>query len=325
MDYKYNEIDYAKKIYEEGFQSMSHMPTELRLVATYMKRSLGYKPQKLNIEFYEWCSKNIDNYNRVLHYNTINRAISQASKKNSTLIKLNYIKVYQQELDFIDNLTIIDDDGIIIEEDYNFKKLMFTLMCQLRINKEISTMKSTNECVETKSIFFKGGQKKYTTLKKLSKLPEKVKLNEDLIHYLYTSNLVTPMYNGLIRLDYMKELLNMNSDNSVSVLEIDEFDCLGWYYDYYKGKNKITKCDKCGKLFKNRTKNNSQKYCGECLKINPYYKVMESKIIKCVDCGKNIKVDATSRKVRCDECKEKHRNMQKIDTWNKNKRKYRVR
>ena len=51
LNYKYNEIDYAKLIYEQGFQDKSHMPTELRLAAIYMRRNLGYKPAKLKAEF----------------------------------------------------------------------------------------------------------------------------------------------------------------------------------------------------------------------------------------------------------------------------------
>lgn len=75
-------------------------------------------------------------------------------------------------------------------------------------------------------------------------------------------------------------------------------------YRLYKGE-KYIRCAECGILVKQTSKN--RKYCKDCLKNNPYYTPMETKIVKCVDCGKEFEVDAVSRRIRCDECFIKER------------------
>lgn len=321
MDYKYNELEYAKKIYNEGFQSINHIPTELRLVATYMRRYLDYNPKQLRISLYDWCEKHIENYNKVIYYKIINKAINQAVKKNSTLVVLDCIKIYQQEMNYILNSPILTEDDSGIE--YNCKKLMFSLLCQMKINKEIYKMKSDDDDTKRYGIYFKGGQKKYTALKKIAKLPEKVKINEDIIHTLYLSNLVTPLYGGLMRLDFMNDINNIELNGNDAIITVTEFDKIGWYFDLYNAEHKITLCEVCGTLFKNRTKNSNQKYCTNCAKQNPYYIPIETKIIKCIDCGEKFEVDACDTKTcRCDICQRSRDRERKREWKRRNKEKY---
>ena len=48
-----------------------------------------------------------------------------------------------------------------------------------------------------------------------------------------------------------------------------------------------------------------------------------TKFIQCIDCDEWFEVDISSKKIRCDKCNEIHRKQTKLDTWNKNKEKYR--
>lgn len=280
MDYKYTELDYAKEIYEKGFQSEQHMPTELRLVATYMRRILGYKPKELREKMYEWCEKNIIGYKKELYYKKINSAINSACKKNSMLINVNGVDFYQYELDYINNLYIMSDvdDNFESEYSYECKKLLFTLLFKMKVNKYITEAKTSDDEFEYKGKYFQGGQKKYTELKKLAKLPEKVRINEDIINTLWVNGLVYPMFNGLVKLNFMEEIYEIENklkkkypnkndwdDNNPPVLKVEEYDCVGWYFDLYNNCNKVASCDKCGKLFKK--KSNVQRYCSdECSK-----------------------------------------------------------
>lgn len=266
MDYKYNELEYAKEIYEKGFQSQQHLPTELRLVATYMRRILDYKPSQLREEFYKWCESHIDGYNRVLYYKTINSAINKATKKGSCLVTIQPVKIYQSEIDYIMNSAIINDDGCEYQYIYDCKKLMFTFLVRSKLNRQLFEQRNIDEEKNYKGISFSGGQKKYTELKKMAKLPQKLKINEDIIHYLYISELVTPLNSGILRLNYLEDLYNTVRINDLeSAIEIKNFDRIGWYFDFYNDDEKIKKCEECNTVYKIKSqKDFSSKYCEEC-------------------------------------------------------------
>lgn len=267
MDYKYTELDYAKNIYENGFQSEQHMPTELKLVAIYMRRVLDYKPKKLREEMYRWCESNISGYKRELFYKRINSAINKACQKGSMLINVKSIDFFKYEMDFFNDLYIIRDIDDQKESEYSYecRKLLFTLLFKMKVNKYITETKSIDKAFKYKGKYFKGGQKRYTELKKLAKLPEKVKINEDIINTLWVNGLVSPMFNGLMKLDFMEEIYAIqNTDKKLDttvVLQINDYDSVGWYFDYYNQDKKITFCKECGRIFKK--KNNRQEYCSD--------------------------------------------------------------
>ena len=272
MDYKYTELNYAKKIYENGFQSEQHKPTELRLVATYMRRILDYKPKKLREEMYKWCECNIPEYKRELYYKMINSSIRKACQKGSMLTNIDQILFYKYEMDYINGLFIKEDIDLQKESVYSneCKKILFTLLFKMKANKLLAETKSNDEDFEYTGKYFKGGQKKYTELKNLAKLPQKVRINEDIIHTLWINGLVSPMYNGLIKLNFMEELYELQNNNkeidNTIALEIKEYDSVGLYFDYYNKDKKISFCKECGKIFKK--KSNRQEYCSnECSKI----------------------------------------------------------
>lgn len=267
MDYKYTELDYARNIYENGFQSEQHIPTELRLVAIYMRRILNYKPKKLREEMYKWCECNISGYKRELFYKRINSAINKACQKGSMLVNVENIDFYKYEMDFLNDLYIMKDIDRQEESEYSYecKKLLFTLLFKMKVNKFITEAKSIDEDFEYKGKYFKGGQKRYTELKRLAKLPEKIRINEDIINTLWINGLVSPMFNGLVKLNFMEEIYeiknaNKDLDNTV-VLQIKDYDSVGWFFDYYKHDKKIIFCKECGKIFKK--KNNRQEYCSD--------------------------------------------------------------
>lgn len=273
------------------------MSTELRLVATYMRRSLDYQPKKLREELYKWCEAQIVGYKRELYYKQINSAINKACKKGSVLTNIDYVDFYNYEMDYIDNLHIMDsvDNQKESEYAYECKKLLFTLMFKMTVNKLISETKSTKTDFKYKGMYFKGGQKKYTELKKLAKLPEKIKINEDIINTLWKNGYVSPMYNGLIKLNFMEKIYEMrtihekknkNKNNAGNThetenkndvenkeqeldtaiaLQIKDFDSVGWYFDFYKKDKKIVICKECEKIFIKDS--NRREYCSdECSK-----------------------------------------------------------
>jgi len=101
------------------------------------------------------------------------------------------------------------------------------------------------------------------------------------------------------------------------VLSISDLRELGYEYMMYKG-GKFVRCEICGRLMR---KKKNKKYCPECLLKNPYYTPIETKIIKCKDCGDDVEVDAKDNNTcRCEEC----RNIYVRDRDRKRKQKYRM-
>ena len=273
-DYKYKELTYAKQIYENGILSEKHLPTELRLVATYMRRFLNYKPKKLREELEKWCEKHIAGFQRELYFKQLNTAITKACKKDSTLTDIEHIDFSQYELDYINSLFIMDDIDNDKESPYSYdcKKLLFTLLFQTKINRLAAGKKQENARPQTQKTYFQGGARKYSELKKLAKLSERVKINEDIIHTLWLNGLVSPMYNGLIRLDFIEELYAAENESSRNIpahrdsdcaagLRVTDYDAAGWYLDYYNKDKKITFCKGCNHIFKKKT--NRQEFCSD--------------------------------------------------------------
>jgi hypothetical protein len=85
--------------------------------------------------------------------------------------------------------------------------------------------------------------------------------------------------------------------------------------EYYGVKEHKTynRCE-CGILFEKN--NNKQKYCKDCSQ----YKPIETKIIICIDCGKELEVDARNMKTsRCSSC-QNEKDKQRKREWKRNKK-----
>ena len=223
MNNKYNELEMARDLYENGLQNMNNIGNELRLVAIYIRRVLDLKPKQLREQMYGYSEKYIVGYKREKYYSIINRAINNATKKGSCLISIDNISICKEELEYINSAEIKS------EYEYECRKLMFTLLVRMKLNKEIFNMRNTDEDKSCSGKYFKGGQRKYNELKKQAKIPEKIKLNEDLFHDLYVSKLVEPKYNGLIEFKFIDKINEL--ELTEEIIKVNQFDDIGWYYD----------------------------------------------------------------------------------------------
>lgn len=265
MDYKYHELEYAELIYSKGFQS-THYPTELRLLATYMRRVLGYRPKLLRQEMYNFCDIHFPGFSKPIHYKMLNKAINQACEKNSTLISISDIDIYKWEFNFINDYPLVDNDGEEVEFTYECRKLMFTLLVQMKLNQVVYEQKNKQEYVGK---YFQGGRKKYSKLKQMANLQAKIKINEDIIYNLSRAGAVTIMFGGLIQLNFLEEMgISPNGDSITDediAFKIKNFENVGWYFDYYNHQEKMILCERCQRPVKQG--NNRQKYCRECAEI----------------------------------------------------------
>lgn len=253
---KYNELNTANDLFLNGLKEQTNIYNELRLVATYMRRYLDYKPKELRSQMYGYSEKFIIGYKREKYYPIINKAINQAIKKGSCLIDIDSVSIYKEELDLINSFRIESN------HEYECRKLMFTILTKMKLNRAIFEIRNIDEEKTSSGLFFKGGQRKYNELKKQAKLSEKIRINEDLFHSLYQNKLVTPMYNGLIKFDFMEELNKV--EKKEELIEVKQFDEIGWFYDYLMDDKKIKLCESCNKLIKVKSKTKPEKYCEEC-------------------------------------------------------------
>ena len=305
MDYKYDELSYAEMIYNNGFQS-KYMTTELKLVATYMKTVLDLKPKDRETALYKFAEENIEGYEKELYYQVIDKALRYAAKKDSLLIKVESVPIYQNEIDLINNVSIK-----LNENDYRYeyecKKVIFSFLVQLKFNYEIYKQRRQEENDKQSSIFFSGGNKKYKDIKKISKLDSKIDISKDIIYHLCQNGYITSMYNGLIRLNYIADLNEViHEEDEKPAIIIKDCNIVGWYFDLYNGINNVSACETCNKPYKKSS--NAQLYC--CDECKPeYYESIGTKMILCVDCGKEVEINAKNNETcRCDQCKKEHSN-----------------
>lgn len=249
--YKYKEKTYAEDIVNKGFVT-NNVNFELRILAKYYKE-LGHKPKEREELIYKFCEDNLDGYNRVTHFKMINNALNYGRKKDNKLIEIDEIHITKSELATIDN----------IELDHEHKKVAFTLLVLDKLNKKVQEIKYGEQV--NNEHYFGGEEKYYRELKRLSKIPlhrrKDTKNIQDLIKDLSELDIVQPTTRGMIKLSFIYDI---PKDNEV-VLTMNRYDNIGYYYDYYVGRNKVKPCEKCDSLITG--KNNKTKYCSDCAKF----------------------------------------------------------
>lgn len=261
MEYKYNEREYAKKIYKEGFQTR-FIKYELVILVKYLKE-LGKTKKDTETELYSFCEKHINKFNKIKYYKVIDSAIRDGRKKNNKLIVLDSIMIMKSELEHIDNLDV----------GHEYKKLLFTMLVSKKISFELAKLQpEKNEDEKKLSLFVGGSSKKFKELFKLANIISKYEMAgkcytykvDNMINELVKKDLVSSLDNhsGLV---YLNCLENIEQDGEIFYeLKNGDFDNIGYIFDYYKGENKIKSCTGCGSLFKQ--KSNKAKYCLRCAK-----------------------------------------------------------
>ncbi len=244
MNYKYNEHEYAELIYNNGFQS-KYIPTELRLLVLHFRDVLEMKPKEREYSLYKFCNKYITDFKKENYYKSIKTALRAGLNKEQKLVTIPKIDIYRSELDYINSLEI----------NQEYKKVMFTFLVQLKLNKTVFEYKRGKDY---EMLYFYGGKIKYNAIKNMSNIPKTMSLNDEVINTLSGLGLVTILHRGKISLDYIK---NCVSEGEV-VIEVTDFENVGLYLDYYNGIKGVIKCEGCKKIIK--IKSNNQKYYVNC-------------------------------------------------------------
>lgn len=262
MEYKYDELSYAEKIYKEGFQT-DFIKYELILLVKYLKQEKNFKVKETEDYLYNFCEKYIPNFNKVLYFPVIDKALKEGRKRKNKLIIIKKIDILESELKYIDELEIEKNNSLNKEDrekiDYDYKKILVAFLLNKKINNKINSIRNSNPD-EKISIYFEGSARAYNKIIRLSNLEEKHDINL-IINKLIKADIIKSLNKGNILLSYIEKIPIGNS-NIFYELPPNGFNNLGYVFDYYKGKEDIKKCEKCEVLIK--TKNNKRKYCKKC-------------------------------------------------------------
>jgi hypothetical protein len=98
MRQRRNDIEYAKLLYDNGFESDSkNINEQMRLLAIYFRDELNLKPAQREEKLKEYCVKYIHGYRYETYYKLIDKAIWASRKKENKLIYIPYVNIYSEE------------------------------------------------------------------------------------------------------------------------------------------------------------------------------------------------------------------------------------
>lgn len=326
----YDEVGYIKEVLEHGFSD--RWERDALLLARYY-RSIGMKKSEVKSIIKEKAERYVKSYRKYKDYPRANKMVDIAYKKDSVPLReiksvsipvetvswfLSLEKVYR-----INNEQVIElkknRKGLKITEfpmNFNRIKFLFTLYVWTRVQENY---------LEKPYMHYLGNYTK--RFKHDADLGSSFSINKEK-DFLHDLGLIYVNFSQGIDCRFIKENkeLSIGCGDWIEQFWTDEKldrDKLGECFilsgiDLYEPGYWLTKqkfgsfiCQRCGKEFAhyNDTKQEKgRKYCKECAKeIDNDKSLVSTKIIQCIDCGKNIEVPIKGNHThRCENCKKIH-------------------
>lgn len=263
-----NEVKEAEKILNNGEVGVKPSAT-LFLLAKYYKHKCKFTKKLIQCHLHNFMEQNYPGYNPALWEDMIENIATKSQKYD--LREIDFVGISEYEINKIKSI-----------KNDKYEKLLFSMLCYAKLYNLSS--ENNNDWVNTpiKEIF------------KSARVI--VKRKED--KFLILNDLEKT---GLISFSSKNDNLNLKinfiDQGNDYVLKIRDFRELSYEYLNFLGNGNFIRCKTCEKLCKAPIKNN-RIYCSEC----STYQLVGTKIIACVDCGKDVEVDASSRTIRCDIC-----------------------
>ena len=232
-----DEYNHALHLLEYGFSTRMNYQ-ELLILAKYY-RYLGESTQSVSKRLVEYCEKFVPDYNDVLHFSKIKRAVNK-SKKQSLKFPQN-VFITKSELDSIRKI-----------ENRKYEKILFVMLALSRNNILLDNKGKDNYYVNLK----------LSTIFSLAKVYARKDEKNYILNLFKINNLLriperTKAPNG--KIDSF-QLLFINEE-SEKILWIKDFNNIVDSYPLY--------CEVCGNIFEKKTnKSNNQKYCTNCFNEN---------------------------------------------------------
>ena len=234
----FNEEKYATNILKNGFIS-NKQGLELFILAKYYRFKHNKNKSECKNLLNQFCSNQIENSGQSDLYKKINSAIKQAYDKNAYFLAIDYIAFSQNELDYINSLSVSP----------TAKQVLFGLWCCNKLN--IKAQQSDRWINIT-----------YPELKKFCNLSNGNMLK--IMNELYNNNLIFISDRCALCLTFLEDYNNylVNANHTNEIYYVDDFTTCGLWWQKYNGNKKIIVCGECGVLTVRN--GNRQKYCKEC-------------------------------------------------------------
>ena len=279
-----NERVYAEQLYNGEIKiDTDNLSRDINILVRYCYQILGYKKQQIVKYIDKYLYRNLEFYSDSLWYDSILKYIAQA--KNKPLTNISEIEITQKEIDIIKALNNI-----------NQEKLLFTYLCLAKYNNKLRDI--NNNWVSTS----------HKVVKKLANINVNWNKYAKLMYIFKEAGLIT------LSKSATNECVNFIDNDGESIITITMLDNLGFQYaKSIINDTKIGICTHCGKFFRKSAVN--QLICCKCK--NKETAILD-KIIVCIDCGAEVRVNSKDNQTcRCEECQKEH--IRKYDRERKRK------
>lgn len=320
----YDEVGYIKTVLQDGLSQK--WERDATLLTRYYK-SQGEKKSEVKKKLKEKCehSRNFV-YQPYVMYKRLNKVIDNAWKKEVPLREIREIIIPREVVDWFLNLeesVVLTDEqvGELKEKrpkvtiknhviNWQRTKYLFTLYIWTKVQENYLDKPNMHYLKQYYKRF-----KEDADLKTSFNMQRERDLFYDL-GYIYV-NFALGIDATFIK-DNDVFRTPITDKNKVILKGEDLYKC-GYWLEKQKMGSFI--CQNCGKEFAHYSKSAremARKYCKECaINIQNDRKNLEYKIINCIDCGEEIKIDKRdSNTCRCQDCYEKYRRV-----YNANKQK----
>lgn len=271
-----NEKEYAEYCLREKTVGENTFRT-LSIIGRYYYYHLGYKRKKI-----------IEYLKEFLYSSTEIHTMQQQNWEESIEKIANNVKKFQLfEIDGV-SIKIGELEKIGKIEKKALRKLAFTLLCLAKLGNARNPKNNGWVNMEYKDIFH------------LARVAGSVFERDERIAELHELGLLE----FAKRIDNLSVRVTFIDDSTDEALFVSDFRELGYEYLKYCGENYI-RCAECGVLV-HGNKNGDKKYCSQCAAYTP----METKVVRCIDCGEEFKVSSMNNKSkRCKFCQDEYKRM----------------
>ena len=284
-----NELEYAEKCISENIVDKKPFST-LNILAKYYYHHVGKNETETVDIIKDFAKKNCVGYlkNKYVWDNNIAKMVNTAIQY--PLYQIKGVWITSKELETIRNIN-----------NKALERLAFTILCLAKYN-ILKNPKSDG--------WINNDIKEIFSLARISAgINERgIKLHE--LYKLGFIDLAKKIDNLSIKICFI------DNDESNNELFISDFRELGYEYLLYRGGIFI-RCGECGILVRDNI-NRTKHYCSSCIAYSP----IETKVITCIDCGKEFNVDGSDKRTcRCLECQSVVNKEKKRIWWKENRAK----